>query len=422
MIQCQFINYILDTHNYGIVYTNSLNNEFFSDYSKEFDFIKNHFNTYGNVPDKITFATAFPDFDFIEVNESEKYLLTSLCEDYNKRQLAKTFNKIREYINNNDIDKALNYYITSYENIEMAKPVDSIDLLDGSTRYENYVERCNDFNKFYVKTGFKELDKLIGGWDRQEELATIAARPGVGKSWVLLKCAIAALEQGLRVGIYSGEMSEQKVGYRFDTLVSHISNYGISKGIVDFQNDYKIYIDSLKDRFSGTIKVLTPSMINGLAGVNALRAFIEKDKLDILFIDQHSLLEDDRKARDPVTRASNISKDLKNLQVLKKIPIIAVSQQNRDKVDNIATTASIAQTDRISQDSTIIIFLEQQNGILTLNLVKSRDSENNKSIKYNIDLNKGIFNYIPEENNALNGEGSKELYEEFEYDDGESSF
>ena len=31
------------------------------------------------------------------------------------------------------------------------------------------------------------------------------------------------------------------------------------------------------------------------------------------------LLDDDRKAKNPVERAANISKDLKNLQVLKKI-------------------------------------------------------------------------------------------------------
>ena len=297
-----------------------------------------------------------------------------------------------------------------------AKHLDSVDIIHDTSRYDSYVDRCNDFNKFYVKTGFPELDKLIGGWERQEELATIAARPGVGKSWVLLKCAIAAVEQGLKVGLYSGEMSEQKVGYRFDTLVSHISNYSISKGNADIQNDYKRYIDSLKDKFTGSLRVLTPAMINGVAGVTSLRAFIEKEELDILFIDQHSLLEDDRKAKDPVTRAANISKDLKNLQVIKKIPIIAVSQQNREKTENGATTANIAQSDRISQDSTILIFLEQKDNILTLNLAKSRDSETGKFLKYAIDLNKGIFTYVPEENNALEGEGAKELYEEFEGD------
>ena len=414
MIQLQVLNRILDSKDASFIITNNLTEEFFSDYPKEFKFIKEHFDKYNNIPDKVTFLSEFPDFDIIQVEESSDYLLDALYEDRNKRKLASVFNQIRKLLNEGKTEEALNLYASSSEVAVKAKHLDCVDIIRDTSRYDDYVERCNDFSKYYVKTGFAELDKLIGGWERQEELATIAARPGVGKSWVLLKCAVSALEQGLNVGIYSGEMSERKVGYRFDTLVSHISNYGISKGIVDIQNDYKVYIDSLGSRFTGSLKVLTPAMINGVAGVTALRAFIEKENLDILFVDQHSLLEDDRKARDPVTKAANISRDLKNLQVMKKIPIIAISQQNREKTENGATTANIAQSDRISQDSTILIFLEQKDSVLTLNLAKSRDSETGKTLKYAIDLNRGIFNYIPESNNALTGEGSQELYEEYE--------
>ena len=414
MIQLQVLNRLLDSKDASFIITNNLTEEFFSDYPNEFKFIKEHFDKYNNIPDKATFLSEFPDFDIIQVEESSDYLLDALYEDRNKRKLASVFNQIRKLLNEGKTEEALNLYASSSEVAVKAKHLDCVDIIRDTSRYDDYVERCNDFSKYYVKTGFAELDKLIGGWERQEELATIAARPGVGKSWVLLKCAVSALEQGLNVGIYSGEMSERKVGYRFDTLVSHISNYGISKGIVDIQNDYKVYIDSLGSRFTGSLKVLTPAMINGVAGVTALRAFIEKENLDILFVDQHSLLEDDRKARDPVTKAANISRDLKNLQVMKKIPIIAISQQNREKTENGATTANIAQSDRISQDSTILIFLEQKDSVLTLNLAKSRDSETGKTLKYAIDLNRGIFNYIPESNNALNGEGSQELYEEYE--------
>ena len=187
-------------------------------------------------------------------------------------------------------------------------------------------------------------------------------------------------------------MSVDKVGYRFDTLVSHISNYSITKGQVDIQNEYKRYIDDLKNKYTGTLKVITPTMINGPASVSSLRAFIEKEKLDILCVDQHSLLEDDKKARDPITRAANISKDLKNLQVLKQIPIIAVSQQNRSSYgEDGLSTSRVAQSDRISQDSTLLLFLTQVENVLTLTLVKSRDSETGKQIKYAINLNKGIF-------------------------------
>lgn len=424
MIQCQLINRLLDTRDGSLLLVNNLTDEYFSDYLQEYGFIKNHLNQYGNIPDKESFLNKFPDFDVLEVKETDSYLIDELYQDRNRRFLAKTFNQVRKLLNEDKTDEAMKIYTNASQDMTKAVHLDSVDIIKDVSRYDDYIEKCNDFSKFYIKTGFKELDELIGGWDRNEELATIVARPGVGKSWALLKCAVACVEQGLRVGIYSGEMSERKVGYRFDTLVSHISNSSIMRGNSNVQLEYKNYIESLKDKFTGCLKVLTPAMINGPAGVTALRAFIEKENLDVLCVDQHSLLEDDRKARNPVERAANISKDLKNLQVLKKIPIIAVSQQNRSATDDGPSTSNVAQSDRISQDSTVIIFLEQKDGILTLDLVKARDATNNKKIKYAYDFDKGIFTYMPSEEDPLDNKHCDDLRDEYEeeFDKGEDVF
>lgn len=393
---------------------NNLNEDFFSDYREEYKWIVDHINTYGNCPDLPSFVNKFPEFDVIEVKETDRYLLDELYADYNKRQLAKVFNKVRDLLNQDKTDEAMTVYTSAATDIAKSTHLDSVDIFHDTSRFNRYLDKCNDFNKYYIKTGFAELDECIGGWDRQEELATIVARPGVGKSWVLHKVALAAAEQGLTVGIYSGEMSENKVGYRIDTLISHISNSAIMRGKDDIQLEYKKHMEELPNKFKGTIKILTPAMINGVAGVTALRAFIEKEKLDILCVDQHSLLEDDRRARSPVEKAANISRDLKNLQVLKGIPIIAVSQQNRDSTENGQSTANVAQSDRISQDSTILIFLEQKDGVLTLNLVKARDSVNGKKLQYAIDLNKGIFTFIPNEDSSSSQKISEDLKREFE--------
>lgn len=411
IIQLQVLNYILDSKNSSIIFDNNLDDKFFSDYKQEYNYIKSHLDTYGQIPDKETFLNKFKDFDLIKVNETPKFLIDELYRDYNQRFLATNFNEIRDLLLKGKTDEAMQFYINSSNLAVKANHIECVDILRDISRYNDYIERGNDFNKYYVKTGFKELDNFIGGWDRNEELATIVARSNVGKSWVLLKCALAAVEQGLKVGLYSGEMSERKVGYRLDTLISHISNSGIIKGYRDFQNVYKEYIDELPNRFTGSLKVLTPTMIDGPAGVTALRAFIEREELDILFIDQHSLLDDDRKARNPVEKASNISKDLKNLQVLKQIPIISVSQQNRSNTDNGTGLEHIAQADRIGQDSTVVIFLEHKDDEFTMTLVKSRDSANGKKLKYHINFDKGIFEYIPEETDVkeelLNNSGTK---------------
>lgn len=416
MIQAQFLNRILSGKDASLITINNITDEFFSDYKDEFNFIKNHLSQYGTIPDVETFLSVFPDFDLIEVHETDKYLLDALYDDRNKRLLASTFNKIRDALSKGDTEKAMQIYSNSTDVVMRVKHLEAFDLYGNDKRYKEYIDRSTNLKSYYVKTGFPELDEVIGGWDRKEELATIVARSNNGKSFLLFKTALSAAQQGLTVGIYSGEMSETKVGYRIDTLMSHISNTKMTHGNESIQLEYRKFLDSAKTTLGGKILVLTPNMINGTAGVSALRAFIEKYKLDMLCIDQHSLLEDDRGAKNPVERASNISKDLKNLQVMSGIPIISVSQQNRESTeDGGVSTRNIAQSDRIGQDSTTVIFLEKKDDIMTLYLGKSRDSVVGAKISYRVNLDTGMFDYIPSQDDAKEGVGCEELRNEYEY-------
>jgi replicative DNA helicase len=361
---------------------------------------------YNNICDLTTFLNSFPKFELIEVHETPQYLIKALFDDYNTRKLAETFNKIRTLLIDGKVSEAMTLYQTAQEGLSSGVSLQCVDIVKDTSRYDDYVERTKDFNKYYISTGFKELDSIVGGFDREEELATIVARTNMGKTWLLLKCALSAAQQGLRVGIYSGEMSERKVGYRIDTLLGHISNGSITHGNDNVLLDYKKYIDELPSLIKGSIKVLTPKMINGPADVNSLRVFIEKENLQALFVDQFSLLEDQRKGKSPTEKMSNISKDLKNLQVLKRIPIISVSQQNRTVVEDGANTTQIAQSDRIGQDSTMIIFMEKKDNLIKLILVKSRDSENSKTLSYVVDFNLGTFTYVPDETSEVSQEVS----------------
>ena len=422
MIQLQVLNRILRNRDMSIVSMNNLSSDFFSDYTKEFAFIKEHYEKYGNVCDFETFIDAFPNFDVIEVNESDQYLVAKLVDDFNTRRLAETFNGIKRLLVQGKTDDAMSLFRNAESSLKTGAAISCVDLIKDVSRYDAYVDKTKGLDKFYVKTGFSELDSIIGGFDRQDELATIVARTNYGKSWVLLKCAASACQQGLNVGIYSGEMSENKVGYRLDTILGHISNGGLVHGNDAIANEYRAYIESLPTLVNGSIKVLTPYMIAGTADVNALRAFIEKEHLDILFIDQLSLLEDARHGKTSVEKMSNISKDLKLLQVMKKIPIISVSQQNRTTTESGAVdTTQIAQSDRIGQDSTLIVFIEKKDDMMKLTLVKSRDTANGNVINYKVDLNRGIFQYIPDENDGVDLVNVSEIEKRYA-DEGDDCF
>ena len=402
MIQEQVLNKIIQDRDSSIVTLNNLSVDYFSDYKDEFSFIKNHITKYSVTPDMETFLSNFPDFQVINVNEPVSYLLEELMRDKNKRFLAENYTRVRQLIMDDKIEEAMQILKSASEESTSFISLQCVDILKDTSRYDSYVEKSENYDKYFIKTGFDELDQILGGWDCSEELGTIVARNGLGKSWILFKCAAAAAQQGKNVGIYSGEMSENKVGYRIDTIIGHIPNGALVHGSGSVKNEYKRFLDSLSDKVPGSIKILTPKMINGPAGVSALRAFVEKENLDILFIDQHSLLEDDRKAKNPVEKASNISKDLKLLQVVKRIPIISVCQQNREKLEEGKTfdTTQLAQSDRIAQDSTVIIFIERKDDLMRLHLVKSRDTENGKVITYKVDLNQGIWQYIPDDKSS----------------------
>lgn len=421
IVQNQMLNYVLSSKDFSILSENSIGEEYFSDCLAQYRFIRDHYDTYGVVPDIYTFLDKFSNWDVLEVRESPQFLIDEIHEDRKQRVLASAFNKVREALNSGDVKKAEELYLKSFDTFSSSSGIKATDIYQDTSRYAEYVDRMTNLNQHYVTTGIAELDAIIGGFDRRTELGLIVARTGVGKSWMLDLMARSAAEQGLTVGIYSGEMDKNKVAYRIDTLNSHLSNYSMTHGREDIQNEYKRYIDELPTKYKGTIKILEASELGDFASAMDLGAFIDKYKLDILFVDQLSLLKDLNRAKDPTVMAANISKALKKLQVTKKIPIISACQQNRTSTADGVGSEHISESDRRGQDSSFTMFVEQKDNLLTLIIDKARDSRDKKKLVYAYDYDKGIFEYMPTEKDALGGSSCEELRDEYE-SDGEDVF
>jgi KaiC/GvpD/RAD55 family RecA-like ATPase len=434
--QFQVLNKILQTKDYSFITLNNLTDRHFFNYKAEFEFIKTHYETYHTVPDRLTFLNTFPDFIIQDVNEPNNYLVEQLYNDYNQSYLASRFNTMRKLLEADDLQGATQYFLKSVENLHVGSALQCTDIMSDTSRYERYLDAGTNQSQYFISTGFSELDRIITGVDRRNENMVIAARTGVGKSMMLCAIAAAASKQGLTVGIYSGEMSVDKVAYRIDTLLGKIDNRKISRGDLFYKDHYKNYLDSLKCANYGPIKVITPNDIAGPATVDALQAFVEKEHLDILFVDQYSLLEDTSRARVAHEKVANISKAIKNLQVLKQIPIISVTQMNRTKnEDKSQDTTQIALSDRIGQDATVIIMLDKQDTEdinykgyykFTINIVKSRDGGDGRKLDYLWDFNSGIYRYISNDRDGVTSEEDIEelenSYSNIDYPTGDSPF
>ena len=93
MIQLQMLNYIIKSKNKRLM--SIYDENYFPMYLKEYNFIKNHLNKYKTIPDIDTVQESFPNFNVLDVKESEKYLQDKLFEDY-------SYNRAAEIINNSN--------------------------------------------------------------------------------------------------------------------------------------------------------------------------------------------------------------------------------------------------------------------------------------------------------------------------------
>lgn len=228
MVVLQLLNKILKTADMNIVLDNNLSNDMFIEYQDEFNYISDFYTKYGKVPDKETFLSKFPEFSLIEVTESDTYLLDKLNEEYLYYKTVPIIQEVAEKLKNNSED-AVDYLTSKLPQLTSLQKTEGIDIIQNADlRLEEYKQKIAGQKDSYITTGFEELDSIIKGFAKGEELVVLFARIGQGKSWILNKMLAHAWEIGNNVGLISPEMSANKIGYRFDTLVNHVSNKNLN--------------------------------------------------------------------------------------------------------------------------------------------------------------------------------------------------
>ncbi len=129
MVVLQCINKIIQTGNYDIVIDNNLSKEMFLSYENEFEFIDNFYKKYGKVPDKETFLTKFQQFQLLEVNETEKYLVDKINEEYLYYKSVPVVQTLAEKlkVNSNEAVEYLLEQIPKLTNIQQTEGINIIE-------------------------------------------------------------------------------------------------------------------------------------------------------------------------------------------------------------------------------------------------------------------------------------------------------
>lgn len=411
MIEQSIISKLLEGGSLDVLHTNSVSPEMFLTCGDEIAFILKHYEEYKQVPDKITFLSEFREFQMLEVSESMDYLVYKLKEAYTYTKIVPIIQNAADRVREDSID-AISYLKEQIAQLEADVPVsgnkDGYDIItNAKDRFAEYKKRCEVKGLIGIPTGIPKLDELTNGWLWGEELVVITGRTNVGKSWMAEYFATVAYNLGYKILFYSGEMSREIIGFRFDTLNKHFSNSGLLNGAGTLgvkpdtdggrylAEDYENYINQLSQK-SGFV-VVTPDDFNGRKpNVDELKELAIKHGADMIVVDQLSLMSDKRKADIPRIAYGNISEDLFLMSKELKKPVILLAQANREAVKNRKKGESpelhdLAESDLVGQNSSRVLSLSVIDGTLKIALKKNRYGLNNKEVLMIWDINTGYL-------------------------------
>lgn len=286
-------------------------------------------------------------------------------------------------------------------------------------------------------SGFDALDKIIHSFDKSN-LYILAGRPGMGKTTFALNLInYLALNQKANVVVISYEMTEYQIVSRLLAIISELSNSKILKQ--DLQGWEKEHVKRCETKLGDTnIFIDCPASLNFKGIKEKIQDLKEKNRIDFLFIDdiqRITISEDDRKYA--ANREQEVSKNVRDLKSLAKemeIPILAISQLNRDNKDRESRKpilTDIRDSGAIENDSDVIIFLyrpeyygitEDEDGNSLIGIAELEIAKNRHGAlgEFNLQFKKGIPSFSNHESVANTYSFDVDKFSHYESKDGES--
>lgn len=227
----------------------------------------------------------------------------------------------------------------------------------------------NEGNISGVPSGFTELDKITSGWQKSD-LIIIAARPAMGKTaFVLSMAKNIAVNYKRPVAMFSLEMSNVQLVNRLIMNVSEIEGDKIKNGRLS-NNEWK--------QLEAKVNVLmgAPIYVDDTPGLSVFelrskaRKLVREKKVELIIIDYLQLMNaNGTHFGSREQEVSIISRTLKGIAKELDIPVIALSQLNRNVEKRDSSNSNVEgkkpqlsdlrESGAIEQDADMVCFIHR---------------------------------------------------------------
>src|SRR6266567_7185789 len=208
-----------------------------------------------------------------------------------------------------------------------------------------------------VGTGFADLDKMTSGL-HEGEMIVIAARPSMGKTSLAMNIAEhAAVELRLPVGVFSLEMTADSLVLRMLCSRARVNLRNIRHGFFETQDFPKL--TSAAGKLANAPLFIDDSSTLSILQLRAkARRMAQQYGIKLFVIDYLQLLHSTaRRAENRQQEIADISNGIKALAKELKVPVIVLSQLNRDmekEKNRRPRMSDLRESGAIEQDADVV--------------------------------------------------------------------
>ena len=208
-----------------------------------------------------------------------------------------------------------------------------------------------------VGTGFADLDKMTSGL-HPGEMVVIAARPSMGKTSLAMNIAEhVAIEQRLPVGVFSLEMTSESLVLRMLCSRSRVNLRNVREGFLA-ERDFPKLTGAAGKLANAPLFIDDSSALSILQLRAKARRMSQQYGIKLFVIDYLQLLHSTaRRAENRQQEIADISSGIKSLAKELSVPIIVLSQLNRElerEKNRKPRLSDLRESGAIEQDADVV--------------------------------------------------------------------
>ena len=211
-----------------------------------------------------------------------------------------------------------------------------------------------------ASTGFTDFDSLTSGL-QPSDLIIVAGRPSMGKTTIAMNMAEnIALKCGKPVAVFSMEMPGDSLAMRMMSSLGRIDQNKVRTG--KLEDDDWPRLTSAINILAGTQLFIddSPALTPTEVRARARRLARDHGQLGLIVVDYLQLMQSPSSGDNRVQQISDISRGLKALAKELNVPVVALSQLNRNleqRPNKRPVMSDLRDSGAIEQDADLIVFV-----------------------------------------------------------------